>query len=90
MPVKPFVTTATSKPPLIQSLALSLERNEWRWLDIPVATAELAAYESKVSSTTGRVSYGAPEGVHDDTVMARAIMLQASQRIPRDVRSYQG
>jgi hypothetical protein len=77
LPVYGFQTTATSKPPLIESLALALERGEVKWLDDRVATAELEAYERKVSGTTGRASYGAPEGLHDDTVMARALSNQA-------------
>lgn len=77
MIIAPFVTSSVSKPPLIQSVALALERNEAEWLNIPVATAELVAYESKISAVTGRPSYGAPEGMHDDTVMARALAWQA-------------
>ena len=73
MMVNGFVFTATSKPPLIESLALALERTECQWLDVPVATGELEAYERRVSATTGRSSYSAPEGLHDDTVMARAL-----------------
>lgn len=73
LPVHGFQTTASSKPPLIESLALALEREEVRWLDEPVATAELEAYERTVNAKTGRASYSAPEGLHDDTVMARAL-----------------
>jgi len=73
LPVAGFMTTATSKPPLIESLALALERAECQWLDVPVATAELEAYERKVSPSTGRGSYSAPEGLHDDSVIARAL-----------------
>jgi len=73
MNVSPFTTTAASKPPLIQSLALAFERNEAKWLNDPVAKAELVAYESKVSAVTGRPTYSAPEGMHDDTVIARAL-----------------
>lgn len=78
LPVKGFQTTAQSKSPLIQSLALAFERNEFKWLNIPVATAELVAYESKVSAITGRVTYSAPEGMNDDTVIARALMNHAA------------
>lgn len=78
LPVKGFQTTAQSKSPLIQSLALAFERNEFKWLNIPVATAELIAYESKVSTITGRVTYSAPEGMNDDTVIARALMNHAA------------
>jgi hypothetical protein len=77
MIVAPFQTTGVSKPPLIQSLALAFERQEAQWLNIPVGTAELIAYESKVSQATGRPSYSAPEGMHDDTVIARALAWSA-------------
>lgn len=72
-----FETTGSSKPPLIQSLALALERVEVQWLDNEVAKLELMAYESKVSTATGRVSYSAPEGQHDDTVIGRALANKA-------------
>lgn len=77
MPIYPFTTTAMSKPPLIQSLALCFERSECKWIDHPAATAELEAFESKVAGNTGRMSYAAPEGLHDDTVIARALAWRA-------------
>lgn len=77
MIIAPFTTSSTTKPQLIQSFALALERNEAKWLNIPVATAELVAYEAKISLATGRPTYSAPEGMHDDTVMARALAWQA-------------
>jgi hypothetical protein len=79
LPVIAFETTATSKPPLIESFALALERTEWQYLPDPIWTAELEAYERKVSTVTGRSTYSAPEGVHDDTVVARCLMLWAFQ-----------
>jgi hypothetical protein len=78
LPVSAFQTTATSKPPLIESLALALEKVEFQWLDIPVATGELDAYERQVNQHTGRATYSAPAGGHDDTVMARALALRAA------------
>ena len=78
LPVTGFQTTASSKPPLIENLALALEREEFQFLDVPVATAELEAFERKVNPTTQRSSYSAPEGLHDDTVIARALMLRAA------------
>lgn len=75
--LKGFDTTAASKPPLIQSLALALERVEVQWLDDPVGKAELMAYESKINPNSGRPSYSAPEGCHDDTVIARALANKA-------------
>ena len=72
-----YMTTATSKPPLIENFKLSLERVEFQFLPDPIAAAELEAYEVKISERTGRPFYSAPPGVHDDTVIARALMLQA-------------
>lgn len=79
LPVQPFMTTATSKPPLIENLALAIERAEWAFQPDIIWTAELEAYERKVSLSTGRSQYGAPDGVHDDTVIARALMLWAGR-----------
>jgi hypothetical protein len=82
--IVPFETTATSKPPLIESLVLAFEREECQWQADPIWTGELEAYEAKYSATTGRPSYSAPEGLHDDTVIARALAWQAAIR-PRGV-----
>ena len=85
LPVTGFTTTAASKPPLIESLALAFEREEVQWLDEPIATLELEAFERTVSRT-GRSQYGAPEGLHDDTVIARALANKA--RLDHSVRAY--
>lgn len=77
LPVHGFQTTASSKPPLIENLALALEKAEWQFQPDVVWTGELEAYERKVSTITGRSQYSAPEGMHDDTVIARALMLRA-------------
>jgi hypothetical protein len=74
LPVEGFQTTATSKPRLIENLGLALERTEFQFVNDPVWTGELEAYE-QTQTTTGRAKYSAPEGMHDDTVIARALML---------------
>jgi hypothetical protein len=79
LPVTGFDTTPSSKPPLIENLALALERVEWQFQEDVIWSSELEAYEGVVSKMTGRTSYSAPEGVHDDTVMARAIMVWAGR-----------
>ncbi|MDQ3651517.1 MAG: terminase family protein [Acidobacteriota bacterium] len=78
--VQAFQMTPQSKSPLIQSLALSFERLEARWLPVPVASAELVAYESSINPVTARVSYSAPSGSHDDTVIARALARRAADQ----------
>lgn len=60
-------------------MALTLERSEWKFQNDKVWTAELEAYERIVSPTTGRSAYSAPDGVHDDTVICRALMLWQSR-----------
>lgn len=80
LPVNGFTMTATSKPPLIRGLALCFERAEYRWIDLPVATAELEAYEAKINAMTGHTSYSAPEGMHDDTVIGRALAYRGASR----------
>lgn len=73
LPVEEFQTTSISKAQIIESLALAFERDEITILDDGILTGELSAYERKVSAVTGRSSYSAPEGLHDDCVMALAL-----------------
>jgi hypothetical protein len=80
LPFRGFETTAKSKPPLIENLALALEKEEWQFIDDPVWTGELEAYERKVNPATGRSSYSAPDGIHDDTVIARALMVDCDNK----------
>jgi hypothetical protein len=79
-----FLTTAQSKPPLILSLALCLEQEEMKWLDVPIATRELEAYEAKRNEVTNRIQYSAPEGFHDDTVIARCLVREAIEQRKRN------
>ncbi len=72
LPVQPFATTADSKGPLIENVALAVERKQVTLVNDPVATAEMQAYELE-RLPSGRFRYGAPNGMHDDTVIARAL-----------------
>jgi hypothetical protein len=72
LPVRAFQTTARSKAPLIESLALAIERGHIGLLDDPVLLGELASYSIERLSGGG-YRYGAPSGSHDDTVMATAL-----------------
>lgn len=86
LPVVGFETTASSKPPLIENMALTLEKAEWQFQQDLIWTGELEAYERKVSPTTGRSTYGAPEGLHDDTIICRSLMVwQANRQIPTNM-----
>lgn len=77
-----FETTAKSKPKLIQSLALAFERAHLQWLPDPIARHELLAYEATITKT-GHITYAAPDGQWDDTVIMRALAWRAAKiRIP--------
>ena len=76
LPMKRFVTTARSKSPLIESLALAIERKEVALLDDPILLGELASYALE-RLPGGGYRYGAPSGLHDDLVMAAALAWHA-------------
>lgn len=72
VPVQPFQTTNASKAAVIDGLALAFERGELRILDDPVLIGELQAYQAE-RLPSGLLRYGAPEGMHDDCVIALAL-----------------
>lgn len=72
MPVQPFQTTNSSKAAAIDGLALAFERGDLRILNDVTLVNELQAYESD-RLPSGLIRYGAPEGMHDDTVMSLAL-----------------
>ena len=78
LPVTSFQTTAQSKAQAIDALALAFERSEIRILPEPVLVGELQAYEMQ-RLPSGMMRYSAPDGMHDDTVMALALAWQGMQ-----------
>lgn len=73
--VLPFNTTNASKSQIIRQMQLVLEQSEWKWLNTDWARDELESYEMKVNTYTNLTQYSAPEGLHDDSVIARCLML---------------
>ncbi|HUW12874.1 MAG TPA: hypothetical protein VM537_24310, partial [Anaerolineae bacterium] len=75
LPMQGFTTTNATKAAAIEALALAFERADITILNDPTTVGELQAYEmSRLPS--GMVRYAAPEGMHDDTVMALALAWQ--------------
>lgn len=72
LPIRPFITTAATKPPLIESLALAIERRELALLPDENLLAELAVYTQE-RLPAGGFRYTAPSGLHDDLVIALAL-----------------
>lgn len=73
--VMPFHTTNVTKQAIIQDLAAAFEHGEIRIIDDAVQINELQAFEGK-RLDGGKYKFGAPEGYHDDCVMAMAIAWQ--------------
>jgi hypothetical protein len=72
LPVAGFVTTNQSKTRIIEALALAIERGELALLSDEIQRAELEAFEME-RLPGGTFRYSAPEGMHDDCVMALAL-----------------
>lgn len=72
LPMRSFLTTSRSKSPLIEALALAIERGLLGLLDEPALLSELASF-SLERLPGGGYRYGAPPGAHDDTVIATAL-----------------
>lgn len=67
-----FETTNTSKNEIIQALILAFEQEKIAIPDDPVLIAELESFEAN-RLPSGRWRYSAPDGMHDDTVIALAL-----------------
>ena len=72
LPVEPFQTTNATKAAAIDGLSLAFERGDISILNDMVLINELQSYEME-RLPSGMLRYSAPEGLHDDTVMALAL-----------------
>lgn len=72
LPVQAWTASNATKASVVQALSLALEQGELTLLDDVTQKGELQAFESS-STATGLVRYAAPEGMHDDTVIALAL-----------------
>ena len=75
VPGGPLVHVAT-KAAAIDALALAFEQRVLTIIPDPVLVGELQAFEME-RLPSGMFRYGAPSGMHDDTVMALAMAWQA-------------
>lgn len=67
--VQPFTTTNSSKSVAVDALALAFERMDISIIPDPVLVSELVAFQGTILPS-GLIRYSAPEGNHDDCVMA--------------------
>ena len=78
LPVRDWTTTNASKAELVERLAADFEQGNISILNDPLLIAELQAFGAE-RLPGGATRYSAPAGMHDDTVIARALMLWQAQ-----------
>jgi hypothetical protein len=82
-PVFPFTTTAQSKQELIINMAADIQAARLKLADHAPMPHEFAVYRY-TRGPTGLYRYSAPDGEHDDTVMAAALARFGGIRFPSD------
>jgi phage FluMu gp28-like protein len=81
LPIRPFHTSHISKPRLIETLALAIERQQIHLLADKTQIMEMQAY-TYTRNQHGNFAYGAPYGYHDDCVIATALAVDAAMVAP--------
>jgi len=74
--IKPYKFTNLSKENLIKGLVIALENKEITYPNIETLIDELSIFEYQ-QSETGIMRYNAPDGEHDDCVIALALTIKA-------------
>jgi hypothetical protein len=77
--VEGYKFTNASKKDLIENLSIQIDNQTVSYPDIPVLISELGLYGYTVSRA-GVTSYNAPQGYHDDTVIALALAVWQQKR----------
>jgi phage FluMu gp28-like protein len=77
--IQPYPFTNQSKEAAINRLALRLEQGRLQLMDIETQTNELLAFQYELTPARN-VRMSAPEGMHDDCVMALALTCWGAER----------
>ncbi len=78
----PITTTGENKTNLINRLAIFIENQYLTYEDDPLILGELEAFGYDITPL-GRIQYSAPEGLHDDIVMAMAFAVSQINEKPK-------
>jgi hypothetical protein len=84
LPVQPFIFTQSSRETLLQTLAVSLERQTVSFPAVPQLLRQLRAFQYR-KLPSGQYKVEAPPGEHDDEVFALALALTACAEAPSSV-----
>ena len=71
--IQPFLTTSKSKQDIIEQLVVANQNKDVRFIDKEWLLKELDLFTYEYNPKTKSVRYSAPNGFHDDGVMASAI-----------------
>ncbi len=74
--IKPFVTTSKSKNDIIESLQVAIQNNQFSMLPIDWLKKEFDLFTYEYNHKSRSIRYSAPQGFHDDGVMATCIAYQ--------------
>ena len=77
LPVYAWTNTNATKAAAIQALALAIENGDVSLLEDRVQVGELISFEG-TRTMSGMTRYAAPDGMHDDTVIALSLAWSAS------------
>lgn len=72
-----FMTLGSTKPQLVEDLALAIEKQDIRIMNEPILISELLAFERELLPS-GKFRYQAPDGLHDDSVISLALAWRAA------------
>jgi len=75
-PVKGYKITSTTKPNLIEALRIAIVEGRITFPEIPELISELRIFQAK-RTEAGNIRYSAPQGYHDDCVIALALFVWA-------------
>lgn len=82
--VNPFHTNVDSKARLVTQFAVGLERGEVKIINNQVLMSEIAGYKQD-RLPSGKYSYHAPRGRHDDAVVSAMLCYEAFLQQPKGV-----
>ncbi|MBA7590165.1 hypothetical protein ES708_32272 [subsurface metagenome] len=81
--IQGFKFTNISKQQLISNLQLAFETGDITFPKIPILIDELEAYEYQILES-GKFKFGAPPGLHDDTVTSLALAMWCITSMPEE------
>lgn len=79
--VHPFVTTSKSKQDVIEELVVATQEQSITFFDSDYLRKELEVFSYEYNPKSKNVRYAAPNGFHDDSVMATAISYHAFKNL---------